>query len=54
MMVIAPVKILDDPNPAMALPIIQTVELGAAPQKADPISKSVMPDKKVHLVSKKV
>lgn len=39
MMIIAPEKIPADPRPAMARPMMKTIELGAAPQIADPTSK---------------
>lgn len=34
-----PVKMPENPQPAMALPMMKAVEFGAAPQRADPISK---------------
>lgn len=39
MLIDAPVKMPADPNPAMALPRMKAVELGAAPHIAEPISK---------------
>jgi hypothetical protein len=40
MIIIPPEKILADPRLAMACPIMKAVELGAAPQSADPASRS--------------
>jgi hypothetical protein len=37
-----PEKMPAEPRPAMARPRINTVELGAAPQIAEPISKTMM------------
>lgn len=54
MIIRAPEKIPAEPMPATARPIIRAVELGAAPQIADPISKMVMAIKKTHLTGKKV
>lgn len=39
-MTLAPERIPEHPIPAMALPTMKTIELGAAPQTADPTSKS--------------
>jgi len=39
MMTVAPEKMPADPIPAMALPRINAVELGAPPHRADPTSK---------------
>ena len=50
MMVMAPVMIPDEPKPAIALPIIRALEVGAAPHTADPTSKRKMPERKTHLV----
>lgn len=50
MMVIAPVKIPDDPNPAIARPMMSDVDVGAAPQRAEPTSKRKIPERKTHLV----
>jgi hypothetical protein len=50
MMVMAPVKIPDEPKPAMARPMMREVELGAAPQIAEPTSKRKMPERKTHFV----
>ena len=49
MMTIAPEKRPEEPAPAMALPTMNTVELGAAPQIAEPISKTKMADKYTYL-----
>jgi hypothetical protein len=49
MMTMVPEKIPQDPIPAMALPIMNAIEFGAAPQIADPISKMMMAAKKIHL-----
>lgn len=46
----APVKIPDDPKPEIARPIISVVELGAAPDSAEPTSKKKIPERKTHLV----
>lgn len=45
MMTIAPEKRPAEPAPAMALPTMKTLELGAAPQIAEPISKTTIADK---------
>jgi hypothetical protein len=37
-----------EPNPAMARPTMKAVEVGAAPQIADPSSKNKIPDRKTH------
>lgn len=37
-----------DPNPAMARPTMSAVEVGAAPQIADPISKMATAVRKTH------
>ena len=50
MTIIPPEKIPAEPAPAMALPTMNTVELGAAPQIAEPISKIAMTDKYTFLV----
>lgn len=39
MIIMPPAKMPADPRPAMARPIMKAVELGAAPQRADPTSK---------------
>jgi hypothetical protein len=49
MMIIAPEKIPDDPIPAMARPIMKALEFGAAPQMAEPISKSPIVERNTHL-----
>ena len=41
-MMIAPEKTPDDPQPAIARPTMKEVELGAAPQMAEPISNRPM------------
>lgn len=43
-----------DPRPAIARPRMNATELGAAPQIAEPISKSRIADKKVYLTLKNV
>jgi hypothetical protein len=43
-----------DPIPEMALPIMKAVEFGAAPQIAEPISKTRIASKKTHLGLKNV
>ena len=45
--IIAPVKIPADPNPAIARPVMKTSEVGAAAQTADPTSKMKMTIKNV-------
>ena len=49
MMTKPPEKIPAVPAPAMALPTMKTVELGAAPQIAEPISKIAIQDKNTFL-----
>ena len=49
MMTIAPEKMPEEPVPATARPTMKTVELGAAPQIAEPISKSPIAKRKTHL-----
>jgi len=49
MMVMAPVKMPELPNPLIARPTMSTVELGAAPHIAEPTSKKKIPERKVHL-----
>lgn len=46
MIIIAPEKIPADPTPAIARPMMKEVELGAAPQRVLPISKTTTHDKK--------
>jgi hypothetical protein len=48
MMMMAPEIIPAEPNPAMARPTMNTVELGAAPQSAEPTSKMAMAARKTH------
>jgi hypothetical protein len=48
--VVAPEKMPADPIPAMALPTMKLVELGAAPHRADPTSKKKMATRKRFLV----
>jgi hypothetical protein len=45
--IIAPVKMPADPNPAIARPVMKTSDVGAAAQTMDPISKMKMTIKKV-------
>ncbi len=42
-----------DPRPAMALPRMKAIEVGAAPQRAEPASKTMIDAKKVALMLKK-
>jgi hypothetical protein len=49
-MVIAPVKIPELPKPAIARPMMREVDVGAAPQSAEPTSKRKMPERKTHFV----
>ena len=49
-MIMAPANTPADPNPAIARPIIKDMELGAAPQIADPTSKIRSVTRNVHLV----
>ena len=46
----APVNTPAAPNPAMDLPMINAVELGATPQINDPISKMDMAAKNTYLM----
>ena len=48
--IIPPEKIPADPSPAMARPMMKAVELGAAPQMAEPASKMTMEKRKTDLV----
>ena len=50
MIIIPPEKMPADPKPAMARPIMKAIELGAAPQTADPASKIRIESTKTHLV----
>jgi hypothetical protein len=43
-----------DPNPEIARPIMKAVEVGAAPQIAEPISKMTIPLRNVHFVEQNV
>lgn len=43
-----------DPSPATARPMMKATELGAAPQRAEPASNSVMADRNTTLMLKKV
>lgn len=54
MQLTTPEKIPAAPTPAMALPIMKTTELGAAPQIAEPISNSTTVARKVFFTEKKV
>lgn len=49
MMMIAPEKIPEHPDPAIARPTINTTEFGAAPHMADPISKMAKDYRKTFL-----
>lgn len=53
-MIKAPEKIPADPNPAIALPTIKVVELGATPQIKEPNSKIPMAMRYTYLMLKKV
>jgi hypothetical protein len=48
--IIPPEKMPADPRPAMARPTMKAVELGAAPQSADPASKITIESRKTHFV----
>ena len=50
MIIMPPEKMPADPRPAIARPIMKAVELGAAPQRADPTSKITIEIRKTHLV----
>jgi hypothetical protein len=52
MMTMAPAETPADPAPAMVRPRMKAIELGAAPQRAEPISKSAMAKRKTVLVGK--
>lgn len=41
-----------DPTPAIALPRMKAIEFGAAPQRAEPASKSMIDPKKTDLMLK--
>jgi hypothetical protein len=49
-MTVAPEKMPADPIPAIARPMMKTTELGAAPETADPISKTITADIEANLV----
>jgi hypothetical protein len=51
---IAPVKIPEEPKPAIARPMMRAMELGAAPQRAEPTSNKKIPVRKTHFVGAKV
>ena len=53
-MIKAPEKIPADPNPAIALPTIKAVELGATPQIKEPNSKMPIATRYTYLIEKKV
>lgn len=48
--IILPVKIPAEARPATALPMIKVIELGAAPQTAEPTSKTTSETRKAHFV----
>lgn len=48
--IVPPEKMLADPKPAMARPVMKTAELGAAPQSTDPASKTTIESRKTHFV----
>jgi hypothetical protein len=50
MIIMPPEKMPADPRPAIARPTINAVEFGAAPQRADPTSKTTMEERNVHFV----
>ena len=54
MMTITPEKTPADPEPAIARPRINAVDVGAAPHSAEPASKSAMEMRKTDLLLKKV
>lgn len=49
MITMAPLKIPAHPIPEMARPMMKTIEVGAAPQTAEPISKSRIEVRYTHL-----
>ncbi len=49
MIMMAPEKMPEEPHPAIARPIINAVEFGAAPHNADPTSKMAMEKRKTFL-----
>jgi hypothetical protein len=53
-MTTTPEKTPADPEPAMARPRINAVDVGAAPHSAEPASKSAMEMRKTNLLLKKV
>lgn len=48
-MMMAPEKIPEEPDPAMARPIMNATEFGAAPHIADPTSKTTIEERKTFL-----
>lgn len=48
--IMLPVKIPAEARPATALPMMKAMELGAAPQRAEPTSKTTRQIRKVHFV----
>jgi hypothetical protein len=52
MIVITPARIPPEPRPAIALPTMKPIELGAAPQRAEPTSNRMIDVMKVVLMLK--
>ena len=50
MTIIPPEKMPAEPRPAIARPMMKVVELGAAPQSADPASKITIESRKTRFV----
>lgn len=50
MIIMDPVKIPAEPIPAIARPMMNAVEVGAAPQITEPTSNTIMQEIKVHFV----
>lgn len=50
MIIMAPVKMPAEPTPAIARPIMNAVDVGAAPQITEPTSNTTMQEMKVHFV----
>ena len=48
-MTMAPEKIPEEPEPAIARPTMKAVELGAAPQMIEPITKRAMEEIKIYV-----
>jgi hypothetical protein len=50
MIIIPPVKMAEDARPAIARPIINDIEFGAAPQRAEPASKRTIEPRNTDLM----